>query len=83
MIGGAVGGVEAMFFPHEGIGFWPLISMGAILGGTAVLNQIHFVIYLLAVALVVLAVRIWRGVDMPVEIAIQGEPRLPYFRPRR
>jgi len=34
MVGGAVGGVEAMFLPHEGIGFWPLISMGAILGGT-------------------------------------------------
>jgi uncharacterized protein len=23
------------------------------------------------------------SVDMPVEVAIQGEPRLPYFRPRR
>ena len=23
-----------MFLPHEGVGFWPLISMGAILGGT-------------------------------------------------
>src|SRR4051794_16505845 len=34
MIGGAVGGVEAMFLPNEGVGFWPLISMGAILGGT-------------------------------------------------
>jgi len=34
MMGGALGGVEAMFLPHEGIGFWPLISMGAILGGT-------------------------------------------------
>ena len=34
MIGGALGGVEAIFFPNEGIGFWPLISMGAILGGT-------------------------------------------------
>ncbi|MGE5568895.1 MAG: chloride channel protein [Rhodospirillales bacterium] len=34
MIGGAVGGVEAMFLPNEGAGFWPLISMGAILGGT-------------------------------------------------
>jgi H+/Cl- antiporter ClcA len=34
MIGGALGGVETMFFPAEGIGFWPLISMGAILGGT-------------------------------------------------
>src|SRR5499427_2392556 len=34
MIGGALGGVESMFFPKEGAGFWPLISMGAILGGT-------------------------------------------------
>src|SRR5436190_12816478 len=34
MIGGALGGVESMFFPFEGVGFWPLISMGAILGGT-------------------------------------------------
>ena len=34
MMGGALGGVEAMVLPHEGIGFWPLISMGAILGGT-------------------------------------------------
>jgi H+/Cl- antiporter ClcA len=34
MIGGALGGVEARFLPYEGAGFWPLISMGAILGGT-------------------------------------------------
>jgi len=34
MIGGALGGVESIFFPNEGVGFWPLISMGAILGGT-------------------------------------------------
>jgi hypothetical protein len=34
MIGGALGGVESVFFPFEGVGFWPLISMGAILGGT-------------------------------------------------
>src|SRR5208337_3572365 len=34
MMGGALGGMEAMFLPHEGIGFWPLVSMGAILGGT-------------------------------------------------
>jgi chloride channel protein, CIC family len=34
MIGGAVGGVESMFLPNEGVGFWPLVSMGAILGGT-------------------------------------------------
>jgi chloride channel protein, CIC family len=34
MMGGALGGIEAMFLPHEGLGFWPLVSMGAILGGT-------------------------------------------------
>lgn len=34
MMGGAFGGLEAMFLPNEGAGFWPLISMGAILGGT-------------------------------------------------
>ncbi|HTM07544.1 MAG TPA: chloride channel protein [Verrucomicrobiae bacterium] len=34
MMGGALGGLEANWLPAEGIGFWPLISMGAILGGT-------------------------------------------------
>jgi chloride channel protein, CIC family len=34
MMGGALGGLEARFLPAEGAGFWPLISMGAILGGT-------------------------------------------------
>src|SRR6188508_1596706 len=34
MMGGALGGLEAMAFPAEGAGFWPLVSMGAILGGT-------------------------------------------------
>jgi CBS domain-containing protein len=34
MMGGALGGVESWFLPTEGIGFWPLVSMGAILGGT-------------------------------------------------
>ena len=34
MMGGALGGLEAMFLPWEGAGFWPLVSMGAILGGT-------------------------------------------------
>jgi CIC family chloride channel protein len=34
MMGGALGGLEAMFLPNEGAGFWPLISMGAILSGT-------------------------------------------------
>lgn len=34
MMGGALGGLGSMFLPNEGIGFWPLISMGAVLGGT-------------------------------------------------
>ena len=34
MMGAALGGVEALFLPNEGAGFWPLVSMGAILGGT-------------------------------------------------
>jgi H+/Cl- antiporter ClcA/CBS domain-containing protein len=34
MMGGALGGIEAMFLPNEGAGFWSLVSMGAILGGT-------------------------------------------------
>lgn len=34
MMGAALGGVEAMLLPHEGAGFWPLVSMGAILAGT-------------------------------------------------
>jgi chloride channel protein, CIC family len=34
MMGCALGGVESMFFPNEGAGFWPLVSMAAILGGT-------------------------------------------------
>ena len=34
MMGGALGGIEAMFLPNESAGFWPLVSMGAILGGT-------------------------------------------------
>jgi H+/Cl- antiporter ClcA len=33
MLGGALGGVEAMFLPHLGAGFWPLVGMGGILGG--------------------------------------------------
>jgi chloride channel protein, CIC family len=34
MMGGALGGLEAMILPNEGAGFWPLVSMGAVLGGT-------------------------------------------------
>jgi H+/Cl- antiporter ClcA len=34
MMGAALGGIESLFLPHFGLGFWPLASMGAILGGT-------------------------------------------------
>ena len=34
MMGGALGGLLSAFLPNEGMGFWPLIAMGAILGGT-------------------------------------------------
>ncbi|HET6340436.1 MAG TPA: chloride channel protein [Polyangiales bacterium] len=34
MIGCALGGIAAPFLPNEGAGFWPLIAMAAILGGT-------------------------------------------------
>jgi len=34
MMGGALGGLEASFLPAAGAGFWPLVSMAAILGGT-------------------------------------------------
>ena len=34
MMGAALGGIEGRFLPDFGLGFWPLVSMGAILGGT-------------------------------------------------
>jgi CBS domain-containing protein len=34
MIGGALGGVLSQFLPDKGAGFWQLVCMGAILGGT-------------------------------------------------
>ncbi|MGH6618106.1 MAG: chloride channel protein, partial [Alphaproteobacteria bacterium] len=34
MIGGALGGLEAAVFPGYGVGFWPILSMAATLGGT-------------------------------------------------
>jgi chloride channel protein, CIC family len=34
MMGAALGGIAGIFLPHFGQGFWPLVSMGAILGGT-------------------------------------------------
>jgi H+/Cl- antiporter ClcA len=34
MMGAAIGGLESIFLPHFGAGFWSLVGMGAILGGT-------------------------------------------------
>ncbi|MCL5745693.1 MAG: chloride channel protein [Acidobacteria bacterium] len=34
MVGGALGGVEAMVLPNLGPGYWPLVSMAAVLGGS-------------------------------------------------
>ena len=34
MMGAALGALESVFLPDQGLGFWQLISMGAILGGT-------------------------------------------------
>ncbi len=34
MMGGALGGLVALFLPNLGPGFWELVCMGAILGGT-------------------------------------------------
>jgi H+/Cl- antiporter ClcA/predicted transcriptional regulator len=34
MIGGALGAAAANFMPGEGVGFWPMLGMGAMLGGT-------------------------------------------------
>jgi CBS domain-containing protein len=34
LMGGALGGVASLVLPSEGSGFWSLIGMGAILGGT-------------------------------------------------
>src|SRR4051812_11136516 len=34
MMGGALGGLESLAFPDAGLGFWPLVGMAAILGGT-------------------------------------------------
>jgi chloride channel protein, CIC family len=34
MMGGALGGLEALVLPDCGVGFWPLVAMGTILGGT-------------------------------------------------
>jgi tellurite resistance protein TerC len=52
--------------------FWGIIAalvlrLAAIMGGVALLNEFHFVIYFLAAALLVLAVRVFRGVEENVD----------------
>jgi hypothetical protein len=34
MVGGALGGLESLVLPNEGAGFWALVSMASVLGGT-------------------------------------------------
>src|SRR5581483_11901832 len=34
MMGGALGGLLGLFLPNEGLGFWQLVCMAAVLGGT-------------------------------------------------
>src|SRR5437016_12476048 len=34
LLGAALGGIEANWFPSAGVGFWPLVSKGAMLGST-------------------------------------------------
>jgi tellurite resistance protein TerC len=52
--------------------FWGIIAalvlrLGAIVGGVALLDEFHFVTYLLAAALLILAVRVFRGVEESVD----------------
>jgi tellurite resistance protein TerC len=52
--------------------FWGIVAALVlrglfILGGSELINQVHVVIYLLGAALVVLAYRIWRGVEENVD----------------
>jgi H+/Cl- antiporter ClcA len=63
MIGCSVGALEAPLFPSEGPGFWPMVTMGAVLGGTMrspltgvvfVLELTHDVTSLLPVLLAVM-----------------------------
>ena len=61
--------------PHEyrpRLIFWGIIAALvlrglAILGGTALIEQFHFVLYVLGVLLLVLAYRIWKGVSENVD----------------
>jgi tellurite resistance protein TerC len=50
-----------------GIVFALVLRGLAILGGIALIEQFHFVLYLLGVLLLLLAVRVWRGVEENVE----------------
>jgi tellurite resistance protein TerC len=50
-----------------GIVFALVLRGAAILGGIAIIEQFHFVLYLLGVLLLLLAVRVWRGVGENVE----------------
>ena len=50
-----------------GIVFALILRGVAIAGGIALIDQFHFVLYVLGVLLIVLAVRVWRGVEENVD----------------
>ncbi|HWC27678.1 MAG TPA: TerC/Alx family metal homeostasis membrane protein [Solirubrobacteraceae bacterium] len=74
--------------PHEHrarLIFWGIIAALvlrglAILGGTALIERFHFVLYVLGVLLLVLAYRIWRGVSENVDpdrnLVVRGVRRI-------
>jgi CBS domain-containing protein len=70
MMGAALGGLEAGFLPDMGLGFWPLVSMGAVIGSSmgAPLTGIVFAIELthdISMALpLVLAVMVAHGLTV-------------------
>jgi H+/Cl- antiporter ClcA len=70
MMGAALGGLEAGFLPDMGLGFWPLVSMGAVIGSSmgAPLTGIVFAIELthdIGIALpLVLAVMVAHGLTV-------------------
>lgn len=72
MMGGALGGLEGMFLPHEGAGFWSLISMGAVLGGTlrAPLTSIVFAFELTHDATILLPLLIASGISYGVTVLL-------------
>jgi CBS domain-containing protein len=72
MMGGALGGLEALFLPNEGVGFWPLVSMAAVLGGTmrAPLTSIIFAFELTHDSTILLPLLIASGVSYTFTVLV-------------